>query len=110
MDTAPASSTTLEFHRDPTAFLDAAGDYLAADPVSSTVVTTIAHRTVAQIAAGVDQPDWYWWLVVRDEAGSVVGAGMRIARVDPHPPFLLPMTVVAAIALARSLSERDEEV
>jgi len=110
MSTADVSELTLDFHRDPGEFLDAAGDYLAADPVSSTVVTTIAHRTVAQIAEGVEQPDWYWWLVVRDGSGAVVGTGMRTARVEPHPPYLLPMPEEAAVALARTLSERNEEV
>jgi predicted GNAT family acetyltransferase len=111
MSTSPApGGITLEFHRDPSAFLDVAGDYLAADPVASTVVTTIAQRTVAQLADGEEPPDWYWWLVVRDEAGAVVGAGMRTARVAPHPPYLLPMPDAAAVAVARTLCERDEQV
>jgi predicted GNAT family acetyltransferase len=110
MSTAPAPGIDLHFHRDPAEFLDAAGELLAADPVSSTVVTTIAHRTMDQLADGVAQPDWYWWLVVRDESGAVVGAGMRTARVAPHPPYLLPMPDAAAVALARELCERDEEV
>ena len=110
MSTAPAPGITLEYLRDPTEFLGVAGDHLAADPVSSTVVTTIAHRTVAQLAEGVEQPEWYWWLVVRDATGAVVGAGMRTARTTPHPPYLLPMPDEAAVGLARDLCERDEEV
>jgi predicted GNAT family acetyltransferase len=35
---------------------------------------------------------------------------MRTARVDPHPPYLLPMPDAAAVALATTLCERDEEV
>ncbi len=110
MSTAPSLRITMAFHRDPSEFLDAAGDYLAADPVSSTVVTTIAHRAVAQLAQGIDQPDFFWWLVVRDHSGAVVGAGMRTARVEPHPPYLLPMPDAAAVALAGHLADRGEEV
>ncbi len=110
MSTASTPDITLEFHHDPGEFLAVAGDHLAADPVSSTVVTTIAHRTVAQLADGGEQPDWYWWLVVRDGSGAVVGAGMRTARVAPHPPYLLRMPDAAAVSLARSLCERGEEV
>src|SRR5262249_8433495 len=82
------------------------GEHLAADPVVSTVVTTTAHRH----AAGIVAPDHYWWLVVLDESGAVVGAGMRTATFAPYPLFLLPMPDEAAVSLARALSERDEEV
>jgi FR47-like protein len=90
-------------------FLAAAGDYLAAEPVVSTVVTTVAHRVLAQQADGVAQPGRNWWLVVRN-ASAVVGAGMRTAPFAPYPPFLLPMPDGAAVALARALHERGEEV
>lgn len=100
----------LRFYADPATFVAAAGDYLAADPVISTVVTTIAHRAAAQVAEGTPQPDRNWWLVVRDESGAVRGAGMRTAPFAPCPPFLLPMPDEAAVALARTLHERGEEV
>jgi predicted GNAT family acetyltransferase len=100
----------LEFYSDPAAFVAAASDWLAADPVISTVATTIAHRAAAQVAAGTAQPDGNWWLVVRDESGAVRGAGMRTAPFAPYPPFLLPMPDEAAGALARTLHERGEEV
>ncbi|NUR74551.1 MAG: GNAT family N-acetyltransferase [Hamadaea sp.] len=99
----------LEFLTDPTEFLAAAGDHLAANPVISTVVATLAHRTAAQVAEGKVQPERNWWLVVRDESGQVVGAGMRTAPFEPYPPFLLPMPDEAAIALGKSLHERGEE-
>jgi GNAT superfamily N-acetyltransferase len=97
----------LEFHVDPVAFLAAAGEHLAAEPVINTVVTTIAQRAVA---AGGPRPERDWWLVVRDDAGVVVGAGMRTAPFVPHPPFLLPMPDEAAVELARTLHGRGEEV
>ena len=101
---------TLEFLIDPAEFLDAAGEWLAAEPVINTVVTTVAHRTAGKVAQGIAQSDRDWWLVVRDEAGTVCGAGMRTAPFEPYPPFLLPMPDAAAIALARELHGRGEEI
>jgi len=109
MSTAPAAGLRLQFCADPGEFLAAAGDYLAASPVVSTVVTTVAHRTPAQQAGGIVPPGRTWWLVVRN-ASAVVGAGMRTATFAPCPPFLLPMPQEAAVALARALHERGEEV
>ncbi len=100
----------LQFCTDPGEYLAAAGAYLAADPVVSTVVTTMAHRLLSQQASGIAQPDRNWWLVVTDGSGAVVGAGMRTATFAPYPPFLLPMPDEAAVALARALHERGEEV
>ena len=110
MSVLPTTAPRLQICTDPDEFLAAAGEYLAADPVVSTVVTTIAHRLSAQQADGVAPPDRDWWLVVRDESGAVVGAGMRAAPFAPYPPFLLPMPDEAAVALARALHERGEEV
>src|SRR5262245_31317505 len=107
---AELTSQMLRFHDDPAEFLAAAGDYLAGDPVMSTVVTTVAHRAMAQIADGVPQPDRDWWLVVRDESAAVCGAGMRTAPFAPYPLFLLPMPDDAAVALAGTLHGRGEEV
>ncbi|MFE9656457.1 GNAT family N-acetyltransferase [Micromonospora sp. NPDC006431] len=110
MTAVPMATSRLQFHTDPGEFLAAAGDHLAADPVISTVVAAFAHRRSAQQADGIAQPDRDWWLVVRDESGTVVGAGMRTAPFAPYPPFLLPMPDEAAVALARTLHERGEEV
>jgi hypothetical protein len=109
MSTTPAAGLRLQFCADPGEFLAAAGDYLAASPVVSTVVTTVAHRTPAQQVDGIVPPGRTWWLVVR-KASAVVGAGMRTATFAPYPPFLLPMPQEAAVALARALHERGEEV
>jgi hypothetical protein len=100
----------LRFCTDPGQFLAEAGDHLAADPVVSTVVSTVAHRLSSQPTDGFPPPDRYWWLVVRDESGAVVGAGMRTAPFAPYPLFLLPMPDGAAVALAYALHERGEEV
>jgi GNAT superfamily N-acetyltransferase len=100
----------LQFFTDPGEFLAVAGDHLAANPVVSTVVTTVTHQLLAQRSDGIDLPADNWWLVVRDESGAVVGAGMRTAPFAPYPPFLLPMPDDAAVALAGALHERGEQV
>lgn len=110
MSSIAAAGLRLQFCTDPGEFLAAAGDYLAEDPVVATVVTTVAHRLLSQQADGVAQPDRNWWLVVRGEAGAVVGAGMRTAPFAPYPVFLLPMPDEAALALGHTLYERGEEV
>jgi hypothetical protein len=91
-------------------FLELAGDLLRNDPVVTNVVGTVASRAVAQEAAGALQPAEDWWLVVTDDQGEVVGAGMRTAPFAPRPLFLLPMPDEAALALARELHRRGEEV
>lgn len=100
----------LEFHDDPTAFLESAAGYLAGDPVVSTVVASIAERALREDAAGVEHGLPYrWWLVVRDTAGEVVGVGMRTAPFAPYPLFLL-VPDEAATELARVLHARGEQV
>lgn len=110
MSSIPTAGPRLQFCTDPGEFLAAAGEYLAADPVVNTVVTTAAHQLLSQQADGIAQPDRNWWLVVRDGSSTVVGAGMRTAPFAPYPPFLLPMPDEAALALAHALHERREEV
>lgn len=100
----------LEFCTDPAKFLSMAGGHLAADPVLSTVVTTMAHRTLSQQREDILPADRDWWLVVTDDSETVVGAGMRSATFPPYPPFLLPMPDQPAVGLARVLHERGEEV
>ncbi|MDI1462552.1 GNAT family N-acetyltransferase [Catellatospora sp. KI3] len=104
------NDTRLRFFADPGEFLACAGAHLAAAPVVNTAVTTTAHRSVAQLAAGVPLPAHHWWLAVGDESDAVVGAAMRASNSVPYPLFLLPMPDGAAVALARALHERGEEV
>ncbi|WP_456299241.1 GNAT family N-acetyltransferase [Micromonospora chokoriensis] len=110
MSATSVAAPRLQFCTTPTEFLAVAGEHLAADPVVSTVVTTVAHRLLAPQIDGIAQPDRNWWLVVRGASGTVVGAGMRAAPFAPYPPFLLPMPDEAAVALACALYERGEEV
>ncbi len=105
----------LEFFTDPAAFLREAGGFLGARPVPSTVLSVVTERTVREDAEGVRRqtlPDGraYWWLVVLDRGGAVVGAAMRTAPFEPHPPYLLAMPDRAAVLLARALHERGERI
>lgn len=107
----PRGLPTLEFHDDPREFLAAARDHLAAEPVLSTVVASIAERAVREDAAGVEHGlPHRWWVVVRDDAGDVAGTGMRTAPFAPYPLFLLPMPGEAAAVLAHVLHARGERV
>jgi RimJ/RimL family protein N-acetyltransferase len=95
------------FFDEPRAFLDVAWEHLAAEPVLSTVVSTVTHR-----AADGDLPEGEgprWWLAVR-EGDRVIGAGMRTAPTPPYWLYVLPMPDEAAVALARALHDRGEEV
>ncbi len=96
----------LRFFADPAEFLAVAGPHLAADPVLSTVVSTVTEAKIAARASGEEPPADGWWLAV-EVAGTVVGAGIRTA---PYPPFLLPMPAAAALVLAAALHDRGEEV
>lgn len=101
----------LEFHDDPGEFLKVAGAHLAAEPVLGSVVATNADEAVRSDREGVEHGlPHRWWVVVRDELGQVVGAGMRTAPFAPYPLFLLPMPSDAAAALAHVLHARGQHV
>jgi predicted GNAT family acetyltransferase len=89
-------------------FLAAAGEHLAANPLLGTVVATVTQRALG----GVDLSRGTgprWWLVVR-QGPRVVGAGMRTAPAPPYPIYVMPMPDAAALALARTLHDRDEQL
>ncbi|RYB96093.1 GNAT family N-acetyltransferase [Nocardioides glacieisoli] len=106
----------LEFFTAPQPFLDVAGDLLAAEPVLGSVIASVTSRTAREIASGTDSwaevgaPFERWWVVVRDDAGTVVSAAMRTAPFKPYPTFALPMSDDAAYALATALHERGEHL
>jgi GNAT superfamily N-acetyltransferase len=100
----------LQLYDDPAAFLRDAGDLLAADPVVTTVVSTVTQRVADADRRGAVRGDHpHWWLAVR-EGGDVVGAAMRTAPFAPYPLYVLPMPEEAARELARVLHARGEEV
>lgn len=104
----------LEFFDAPRPFLDTAGTLLAADPVLGSVIASVSERIARELAGGrdswteVDAPFARWWVVVRDDAGAVVGAAMRTAPFKPYPTFAMPMSDEAARALAAALHARGE--
>ncbi len=106
----PAAMAHLDFLTDPREFLAAAGDHLAAQPVVSTVVSTVAHTKVLDAEERHPHRADDWWLVVRDDAGQVLGVGMRTAPFAPRPAYLLSMPEDAAEAVAVALYERGEEL
>jgi len=99
----------LHLTREATEFLSVARPYLAADPVLTTVVATVAHRAAAESAGGLAQPPDDWWATITDGA-EVVGVAMRTAPFVPRPAYLLAMPDAAALLLARTLHERGEDV
>ncbi len=110
VSTSERPTPVIEFIEAAADFLAAAEAFLLVEPVVSTVVSTVASRAAAEIVDGIEQDPRHWYVVVRDDAGTVVGAGMRTAPFEPRPLFLLPMADDAAIALARALHERGEQV
>lgn len=102
---------TVEFTTDASTFLATASAQLEADPLLTTVVSTVTHQAVRQAEAGHSPPAYpRWWALVRDATGQVIGVAMRTAPFAPHPIFVLPMPEEAARALARALHERGERV
>ena len=101
----------LEFLDDPHEFLAAAEPLLAAEPVRCTVVASVTarHARGGDSTRPADAPA-PWWVVVRDQTGRPVSAGMRTAPLAPYPPYLLAMPDAAAVLLARTLHERGESV
>lgn len=99
---------TLEFLTDPAAFLAAAGDHLALDPVQGTVVVGVAERSVRERADGVVRGHPEWYAVARDAAGRIIGTAMRTAWFRPYPLFVLSMPDEVAVSLARAVHGRGE--
>lgn len=103
-------AAALEFFDEPGAFLEAAHELLADEPVEATVVATVSARLLEERRSGLPAPEGFplWWVVERDAAGRVVGAGMRTAPIVPHPVYLMRMQAATARLLARRLHERGE--
>ncbi len=114
MDDLGADPFALEFFDEPEAFLLAAEEVLAREPVLGSVIASVTTRTARELADGHDSwaevgaPFDRWWLVVRDDAGRVVSAAMRTAPFRPHPTFAMPMPEAAARELAVVLHARGE--
>src|ERR687889_2169373 len=99
----------LRFFDDPGEFLDVAGDHLAAQPVLSTVMASVASRIRDQRAAGVSWPEGVpCWFAAFVDRGQVIATAMRTAPFGEFPAYLMPMSEDAAVLLARTLVGRDE--
>jgi len=101
----------LEFLDDAGAFLEAADELLAAEPVEATVMVTVSDRMRRDRADGLPGPTGFpvWWVVERAH-GTVVGAAMRTAPFDPHPVYVLRLSDESARRLARDLHDRGEDI
>lgn len=108
MDTAEPHALT--FTEDPVRFLAEAAPLLAAEPVLTTVLSSWTRRAaageVAEPAPGVPR----WWLVVHGPDGEPVSAAMRTMPHPPYAPWVHVMPDAAAVAVARALHDRGEEV
>ncbi|PWN01601.1 GNAT family N-acetyltransferase [Nocardioides silvaticus] len=104
-----ANGYQVGFEEDPARFLERAGAHLAADPVVSTVVASIAQR-MARASPNMLAAPYSWFAVVTGPDGAIAGAAMRTAPFVPYPPYLLAMPDGAARALADAVLDREEEV
>ncbi|MBM7515881.1 GNAT family N-acetyltransferase [Nocardioides nitrophenolicus] len=102
-----SSGYDVWFADDAGEFLARAGAHLAQDPVTGTVVTTIAHRLRATGRGGLAH---CWFAVVTGPEGAIAGIAMRTAPFAPYPVYLLSMPDGAVDALAAAVLARGEDV
>lgn len=96
------------FTDDAEAFIARAGDALAADPVTGTVIATNARRVAAHgFPPGL--PD-RWFALVSGPDGELRGIAMRMMPFAPWAPYLMAMDEAAAVALAEATLARGAEV
>src|SRR6187402_3618412 len=100
----------LAFTEDPAELLSTASEFLAAEPVVSTVMSTFTERLARERAEGKPAPPHPCWWVTVHEGDRIVGVAMRTAPFEPHPMFVLPMPDDAARAVADAIAAREEEV
>jgi len=92
------------------ALLSTATDFLrqteqlrATDPFRTNLLGSVA----TSIASGDRTYERYFWWVIADENGEIVGAAMRTA---PHGMVLSPMPIQAARELADAVAKHDDEL
>jgi GNAT superfamily N-acetyltransferase len=95
------------FTEDAGEFLAQAGAHLAQDPVTGTVVTTIAQRIRDTGRGGLVH---CWFAVVTGPDGGIAGIAMRTAPFPPYPVYLLAMPDDAVAALSATVLARGEDV
>lgn len=96
---APRETHTMhiELLEDATEFTGRADDFFAHEPFSANVIAVVAERTIdgAQQATPTDR-----WILVADDDGTVIGAGMANS---PYNLFLARLPAGAATLLADRL-------
>ena len=93
----------------PVLLVNSAGEFLrqtevlrSQDPFRTNLVGSVA----SSVASGARKYDRYFWWIVSDNQGQIVGAAMRTA---PHGLVLLPMPLPAVRELAQAVSTYDDE-
>lgn len=101
----------FDFIDEPTQVLAEAADFLAGEPVLTTVLATVTARAAADDAAGVprDAKVPRWWCLARDSVGAVVGMAMRTTLGAPYPIYVIGLDGDRAAELARVLLARVDE-
>lgn len=102
-----SSGYDVWFTDDAQEFLDRAGDHLAQDAVTGTVVATTAQRLVDHGTSGFP---YHWFAVVTDEDDAIAGIAMRTMPMAPYSPYVLAMPDAAAHAIAEALIGRGESI
>jgi predicted GNAT family acetyltransferase len=94
----------------PVLLVNSAGEFLrqtlvlrSQDPFRTNLVGSVA----SSVASGARKYDRYFWWIISDNQGQVVGAAMRTA---PHDLVLLPMSLPAVRELAQAVSIYDDEL
>jgi RimJ/RimL family protein N-acetyltransferase len=86
----------------PEAFLATTNAYRGLDPIRANLLGSIA----VAVAGGDRLYDAYWWWVINDSQGAVVGAALRTA---PFGLALGPMPLEAAALLAGAVARDDDQ-
>jgi GNAT superfamily N-acetyltransferase len=102
-----SSGYDVWFTEDAGEFLARTGERLAQEPVTGTVVTTIAQRIHD---SGRGDLVHCWFAVVTGPDGAMAGIAMRTAPFAPYPVYLLAMPDDAVAALAAAVLARGEDV
>jgi hypothetical protein len=86
----------------PEEFLAATTSYRGLDPIRTNLLGSIA----VAVAGGDRLYDAYWWWLINDAHGTVVGAALRTA---PFGLSLAPMPLEAAALLAGAVARDDDQ-
>jgi RimJ/RimL family protein N-acetyltransferase len=86
----------------PEEFLSETTSYRGLDPIRTNVLGSVA----SSVANDARMYDAYWWWLIKDDDGNVVGASMRTA---PFGLQIGPMPVEATKQFAKAVAREDDE-